>query len=201
MANWSNTSIVITGDEHRIYEAKKVLNKFIFECDYSRWLDFDEENKEEIYSVFPEFKEYIESLDEISFRAGFSTMEINVIDFFSDKIIIYASGRWCSPSIFFKLLAQKFKLDMEYFDAEEGVGFSYYIRVNFGEITEEWEKDYYCKELIKYIYGDVIEGFLDNIEWYFSPEQEKIPAIENLLKELSINEENKKIIEEYRETA
>ena len=174
MANWSETIVELRGNKENIEKAKEVIEKYI-DGDYF-YID-----KENVYKEFPEFKDYLDSLDDISFRAGFSIMEISRYETDETYIFIGGSGRWCSPSLFFKLLAQKYSLSMTYCDAEAGVGFCYFIEMEDGKVVKEEEKDYYCPELVKYLFGGDIYDFIETIDWYFEEGGEKIESIEKVL--------------------
>lgn len=175
MANWSDTIIELRGSKENIEKAKEVIEKYIE--DDSFYIE-----KEAVYKELSEFKEYLDSLDEVSFRAGFSSMEINRYEFNETYIFIGGSGRWCSPSIFFKLLAQKYNLSLTYCDAESGFNFCYVIEMVDGNITRDEEKNYYSPELIEYMYSNDIEDFIECEDWYFREYVEDIEDIENLLK-------------------
>ena len=174
MANWSETIVELRGAEKQIKKAKEVIERYI-EGDYFYI------GKEEVYEEFPEFKEYLDSLDDISFKAGFSTMEISRFEVEETYIFIGSSGRWCSPSIFFTLLAKKYSLSMTYCDAEAGCDFCYVIEMENGQIIREKGKNYYSKELIKYLYNNDIYDFIECNDWYLTENEEENPEIEAVL--------------------
>ena len=177
MANWSETIIEIKGNTKDIEKAGKLLKSYIEDSYFCI-----EDNKDKLYKDFSEFKEYIDSLDEVSFRAGFSSMEINNFKIEEDSILITGSGRWCSPSVFFKLITEKYNLSMTYCDAEEGCNFCYVIEMENGEVKDEKENEYYSPDLVKYLMNGEIADFIDGNGWYFNENIKKIDNIDNLLK-------------------
>ena len=187
MANWSETIVELRGSEDKIKKAKDVIEKYIEDNYFYIGAD-------EVYKEFPKFEDYLNSLDDISFRAGFSTMEISRFETEETYIFIGGSGRWCSPSIFFTLLAKKYGLSMSYCDAEAGCNFCYVIEAENGVIIRDEEKNYYSKELVEYLYSDDIDDFIECNDWYLMEDEKENPDIEAVLNAYGASRE--KLLEE-----
>jgi len=187
MANWSDTYIEISSSNlDNLNKAIELINKYTEKQGDNLVLVFD---KEEIYKDFPEYEDMLNKLDESEFGSGFSSMYYCMY-WDGNKLIISGQGRWCSPYLFFRLFAEKYKLDMIYFDAEPGNYFSYLLIIKNGKIVEEKDDVYYTKELVKYIYGNDINEFLNSIDWYFDESEEPNEDLDNLLREYGISRED-----------
>jgi len=53
-----------------------------------------------------------------------------------------------------------------------------------------YQNVYYTKELVKYIYGNDINEFLNSIDWYFDESEEPNEDLDNLLREYGISRED-----------
>jgi hypothetical protein len=187
MANWSETFIHINGNEEKIEKAKKTLEKFYEKNNEGDVTGLFIQSDEDIFEVFSEYADELKQIqkkDPVGFNAGFEYMEIFDLEEGENSITITGSGRWCSPYLFFEFLARKYKLNMEYFDAECGCDFSYFLRMENGEVIERDDETFLSLNTIKYLYCNNIWEFIENHDWYFREdielddnEKEKLDAI------------------------
>jgi hypothetical protein len=143
MANWSDTTITLTGTSDDVKKAYDYVQSHI------------EEN----------YLSPLESLNldsNIQNRAGYGGGEIHTIEVDNEVLTITMSGRWCSPSSYFVDVANKFNLSGTYFDAESGCDFIHLIEFENGEVILDEEYNYFSKEGIEH-YG--IEYYLEMYEW------------------------------------
>ena len=170
MANWSDTTIQLSGNSEAIQNAHNFIEKY---------------SKEGYLDPSALMKD-----TSVSSRAKYTIMAIE--DYFRDNtsIQIYGQGRWCAPSGFFKDIVNKFDLEIDYVDSENGSDFCHIIQGNKNNLTEK-EYPYWSIEHFNSRGGATT--FFDNInDWY--DEENPDTQIEKLIKYYStpriIGEEN-----------
>ena len=165
MANWSDTTIQLSGKSEAIQNAHNFIEKY---------------SKEGYLDPSVLMKD-----TSVSSRAKYTIMAIE--DYFRDNtsIQIYGQGRWCAPSGFFKDIVNKFDLEIAYVDSENGSDFCHIIQGNKNNLVEK-EYSYWSKEHFDHLGGG--EAFFDEIvDWYNI--EDPSPEIERLIDFYGIRED------------
>jgi len=179
MANWSSTEVTLTGCSNSITDA----NKFITDLIDSEWLD----------------SRSLADGDSVADRSLFSGMEIHDYQKDDSIITIVGSGRWCSPSGFFILVAKKFYLELEYHDAEPGCAFYHWVTVNEDGLEENNEYDYNSIERINWQGTEYFKEDLDC--WYWDDDNDELDTdIENLINHFDIKRPDIDLYKNLKET-
>ncbi|WP_456470053.1 hypothetical protein [Caminibacter sp.] len=192
MANWSDTLIYIRGEKEKIQKVKEIIDSMLEKDNYGdTWL-VPTENK--VLEIFGEFKEEIEKIkkeNSLEYNGGLiNSMIMDKYEVKHTEIVIKGQGRWNAPDLFFKLLAKKLELGLEFFDAELGSDYSYLLIMKNGKIVKEVFEKFYSPLSVEYLYGGNIEDFIEyELDWYFE-EDEKIDEIEELLRIYGVDKEN-----------
>jgi hypothetical protein len=169
MANWSDTKVTLTGHPTSISAADKFIKKYI-EDD---WLDPSD----------------LVDGDSIKDRSEFSGMDIHDYRKEDTSITIHGSGRWCSPSGFFILVARKFTLKLEHHDAEPGCNFYQWLTIDEDGLEENNEYDYNSVERINWQGSELFEDDLNC--WYWADSGIVLDTnIENLIDHFGLERPN-----------
>jgi hypothetical protein len=147
MANWSSTAIELTGTKEDIAEATKDIKSNI----EGLWLNTSK----------------LATTDSIDDKAGFSAAEIIQESYEDDCIFLNLSGRWCSPSKYFIMLADKYNLSGYYEDEECGCNFFHQIIFKDGKVESNKQDSYFSQLAID---SNGIERYLEDYCWL--PEEE-----------------------------
>lgn len=177
MADWSDTYIKYKSkDKEKLLLIKRDIEKFLVTDDYlEKFLNF-EENVEVLKKEFPNKK-----IREEELYIDFPEMKILDIKIENNSLIIVGSGRYSAPYTFFLLLAERYKTDMIFLDANNYQNFSFYVEIKEGKkIKDKFEETFFTEEVLKYIYQNDISTFLYDVDYYIK--YEPLNKIKEVLK-------------------
>ena len=170
MANWSNTVIQLIGDKNNIEKAHQFIQSYI------------DENYLDPSKLMPD--------NSVQNRAEYSLMEIDDYTKEDSYIEIYGQGRWCAPSGFFKDVVNKFNLEIDYIDSENGADFCHIIQ---GDKNNLIEKQYSYWSIEHFECKGGASAFFNEINTWYCSEEDKNDEIEKLIQYYS---SSRKYIEE-----
>ena len=174
MADWSQTFIVVKGDEDTLKAVETDIRRFAID-EYDSYLVFSCDLLNEVFGNIQEYKE--NGLD------SQNDFQINNLEIENGVLRIQGEGRYGAPIGFFEMLAKKHKVDMEFVDACKTYDFTSYFRAENGEVVERDIDDYHSPLTIKVVFnGDVNDYYQSNNWAYVNDDKELIQKIEQAVK-------------------
>ena len=175
MAEWSQMFTDIEGDEETLKKVRKTIEDFTIDA-YKSYVSLEDDK------AYKKLKRMFPKSDLTQFEM--SDIQINHMEIENGVLKIQGEGRWGSPDGFFKLLGEKYGLDIDYVDTCRGCDYTKYFKMEKGRIVEDLEAPYHSKLTVEKIFGGDVSNYLEANDWYYETDDENaIAEVEEVLRE------------------